>query len=178
MPSSSIALRRPILIPWSSYIEDSIKILSSSPSAVPSDQYLAHLVRIDHIVEDTAALYQMEDPNQSRSLTSMTIQYHMKGCEGLLRSWLDHAMMGDWHVPKGMMSNIIDTKRLFTEPTGKALMQYLEAVTNLYVHEIAMHNAHNADDYKLQTSLQIKAQATFEDKGPDQITPIHIEALG
>lgn len=41
-----------------------------------------------------------------------------------------------------------------------------------------MHNAHNADDYKFQTSHQIRAQATFDDKGPDRITPVHVEALG
>lgn len=50
-------------------------MLSSSPDALPSDQYLAHLIKLDHIAEDTATLLRMEEPSHNRSLTNMTVSY-------------------------------------------------------------------------------------------------------
>jgi hypothetical protein len=45
------------------------------------------------------------------------------------------------------------------------------------VHELALHNSYNVDDFRLQPAYQIRPETSFEDDGPDVITPAHIESL-
>jgi hypothetical protein len=58
-----------------------------------------------------------------------------------------------------------------------ALIQHLEAINNLYVHELALHNSYNVDDFRLQPAYQTRPETSFEDDGPDVTTPAHIESL-
>jgi hypothetical protein len=45
------------------------------------------------------------------------------------------------------------------------------------VHELALHNSYNVDDFRLQPAYQIRPETSFEDDGPDVITPAYIESL-
>lgn len=52
-------------------------------------------------------------------------------------------------------------------------MQHIEAIVNLYMHEIAMHHNHNIDDFK--PPFNIAPEAGHEE--PEFVTPAHIESL-
>ena len=101
LSSSAIALRRPTVIPWSSYLDETVEMLFSSPDALLSDRYLVHLIKLDHITEDTAGILKMDDPIKRPALGDMSIQYHIKGCEGMLQSWLNQSQLTGWNVSMG-----------------------------------------------------------------------------
>ena len=53
-----------------------------------------------------------------------------------------------------------------------ALINHIEAIINLYMHEIAMHHNHNIDDFK--PPYNIPPEGTDE---TDVVTPAHIDSL-
>src|ERR1700761_2403912 len=116
-----MSLRRPLLIRWSPYAEECLEILANSPDAFPSDRWLCHLVRAQHIAEDIGFQFSMDDPASQLSLTDSKTQYHLKAFERQLKEWQESA-------PK--------------ELREKPVMKHTEAIINLYMHEIAMHHNH------------------------------------
>ncbi|KIW69857.1 hypothetical protein PV04_02180 [Phialophora macrospora] len=148
--NSSMSLRRPLLIRWSPYADECVDILSSSPDALPSDKYLCHLVRGQHIAEEIGLEFSMDDPASQVSLTDNKTQSHMKAFERQLAAWHDSA-----------------TKDMLKKP----IVQHTWGIINLYMHEIAMHHNHNIDDFRPPYI------ATPIDGPPDPDTPAHVEAL-
>src|SRR5436305_12870781 len=71
--SVSMALRNPMLIRWSSYIEECLDFFATSITILPSDAWLCHLVRNQHIAEDVAMLFSMDDPASIVSLSDPKI---------------------------------------------------------------------------------------------------------
>lgn len=147
-----MSLRRPLLIRWSPYAEECLDILASSPDALPSDRWLCHLVRAQHIAEDIGFQFSMDDPASQLSLTDSKTQYHLKAFERQLKEWQESA-------PK--------------ELRDKPVMKHTEAIINLYMHEIAMHHNHNIDDFKPPYNIN----PIEGPPDPDSVTPAHIESL-
>ena len=147
-----MSLRRPLLIRWSPYADECLDILSSSPDALPSDKWLCNLVRAQHIAEDIGAQFSMDDPASQISLTDSKTQYSLKAFERQLSDWRDSSPQ---------------------ELRERPLMKHTDAIINLYMHEIAMHQNHNIDDFKPPYNI------TPIDGPPDveSITPAHIESL-
>ncbi|KAH0543555.1 hypothetical protein FGG08_002116 [Glutinoglossum americanum] len=120
------SLRRPNLIKWTSYMQDCIDYFESSPEALPSDKVLCQLVRSQHIAEDVAVQFSIDDPPASMVISDPKVQYALKGFERQFEEWTAH-------IPKDMDSS--------------ALKLCIHAV-NLYMHEIAMHIDHDGDDFR------------------------------
>ncbi|KIX08061.1 uncharacterized protein Z518_02716 [Rhinocladiella mackenziei CBS 650.93] len=150
--NSSMSLRRPLLVRWSPYAEECIDILNSSPDALPSDKWLCHLVRGQHIAEDVGLEFSMDDPASLLTLADPKTQYHLKAFERQLKEWHDAA-----------------TKEMLKKP----FVQHSEGIINLYMHEIAMHHNHNIDDFR----PPFNATPIEGPPDPDNVTPAHIEAL-
>ena len=150
--SSAMSLRRPLLIRWGPYSDECMEVLASAPDALPSDKWLCHLVKAQHIAEDVGFQFSMDDPASQLSLTDPKTQYHLKAFERQLKDWRDSS-----------------TSDMMARP----LIQHTEAIINLYMHEIAMHHNHNIDDFKPPYNIT-PLDGPSE---PDFVTPAHIEAL-
>jgi hypothetical protein len=88
-----MSLRRPLLLRWSAYNDECLELLDAAPDALPSDKWLCHLVRIQHIAEDVGFQFSMDDPASVISLTDTKTQYHLKLFETQLEEWQQHATM-------------------------------------------------------------------------------------
>ncbi|KAL9115829.1 MAG: hypothetical protein Q9227_000197 [Pyrenula ochraceoflavens] len=149
-----MSLRRPMLIRWQAYMEESLLILEKSPEAAPSDLWLCHLVQAQHIAEEVGFQFSMDDPTSMISLADNKTQYHLRAFERQLDEWRDRA---NGH-PELDNPNV----------------RFTDAIISLFTHEIAMHHNHNIDDFKPPYLGKGPAEASPE---PDFITPFHIEAL-
>jgi Fungal Zn(2)-Cys(6) binuclear cluster domain len=85
--NAAMSLRRPLLVRWSAYMEESLEILAKAPDALPSDKWLAHLVRAQHIAEEVGYQFSMDDPPSDVSVTQPKVQYQMKTFEKQLDEW-------------------------------------------------------------------------------------------
>ncbi|KAI9778728.1 MAG: hypothetical protein M1839_007959 [Geoglossum umbratile] len=124
--SAAQSLRRPNLIKWTSYMQDCIEYLESSPESLPSDKVLCQLVRSQHIAEDVAVQFSMDDPPASSVIPDPKVQYLLKGFERQFEEWTAQ-------IPKDVEN-----------PALKICIH----TTNLYIHEIAMHVDHDGDDFR------------------------------
>jgi hypothetical protein len=88
-----MSLRRPLLLRWSAYNDECLELLETAPDALPSDKWLCHLVRSQHIAEDVGFQFSMDDPASVISLTDTKTQYHLKAFERQLEEWRQHATM-------------------------------------------------------------------------------------
>ena len=147
-----MSLRRPLLIRWGPYSDECMEVLANAPDALPSDKWLCHLVRAQHIAEDVGFQFSMDDPASQLSLTDPKTQYQLKAFERQLKEWRESS-----------------TSDMMTRP----LVQHTEAIINLYMHEIAMHHNHNVDDFKPPYNIT-PLDGPSE---PDFVTPAHIDSL-
>jgi Fungal Zn(2)-Cys(6) binuclear cluster domain len=85
--NASMTLRRPLLVRWSAYMDESLEVLANAPDALPSDKWLAHLVRSQHIAEEVGYQFSMDDPPSDVSITQSKVQYQMKTFEKQLEEW-------------------------------------------------------------------------------------------
>lgn len=146
-----MSLRRPLLVRWSHYADESIDILRSAPDALPTDKWLCHIVQAQHIAEMIGTEFAMDDPAKELSLVDPNVQYHLKFLEAELERW---------HK---------DGEEFMQSP----IMRHTKAIINLYMHEIAMHNEHNIDDFRPPYhSTPIEGPPD-----PESVTPIHIDSL-
>jgi hypothetical protein len=91
--SAAMSLRRPLLLRWSAYNDECLELLDTAPDALPSDKWLCHLVRIQHIAEEVGFQFSMDDPASVISLSDTKTQYHLKAFERQLEEWQQHAPM-------------------------------------------------------------------------------------
>jgi hypothetical protein len=94
--SITMVLRRPILLRWTKYMEESVKILETSPDALPSDKLLCRQVKMAHIGEDISVQFCMDDPSIEVAISEPKVIYAMKIFENELQQLRDdNAAMGE-----------------------------------------------------------------------------------
>ncbi|KAL2428719.1 hypothetical protein ABEF95_005350 [Exophiala dermatitidis] len=156
--SASTSLRHPSFVRWSAYIEECLDVLGSEPQTLPSDTWLCDLVRLQHIVEDAAVVFSMDDPGSIVTLNDPKTRYQM----GVFRQQLEH-----WR-------RSCKTSRLLP------YVRHVEASATLYVHEIALHSEHNIDEFR-PPLRPMGAGPTTEKIIPSmtslQVLPARIESL-
>lgn len=94
-----MALRNPMLIRWSSYIEERLEFFAASSAILPSDAWLCHLVRNQHIAESVAMLFSMDDRASIVSLSDPKIKFLLRSFEQRLENWKSQATKLE--VPQG-----------------------------------------------------------------------------
>ncbi|KAF2727489.1 hypothetical protein EJ04DRAFT_136946 [Polyplosphaeria fusca] len=152
--SITMVLRRPILLRWTKYMEESVHILETSPEALPSDRSLCQHVKMAHIGENISVQFCMDDPSVEVAISEPKVIYALKIFENELRQLRE------------------ENARM---EIGDPALQLAEHVTNLYVHEIALH--HNQSPADFQPPFPSETFASEIGK-KETIGPAHIGALG
>lgn len=87
--SITMVLRRPILLRWTKYMEESVKILETSPEALPSDKILCQHVKMAHIGENISSQFCMDDPSVEVAISEPKVIYALKIFENELQQLRD-----------------------------------------------------------------------------------------
>lgn len=166
--SITMVLRRPILLRWTKYMEESVKILETSPEAFPSDKLLCQQVKMAHIGENISVQFCMDDPSVEIAISEPKVIYALKIFENELQQLKDeNAKLGE--VDRRFSSSFI-----FEANIRKATLRLGEHVTNLFLHEIALHQNHSGSE--LHPPFESFSPTTVKKDVP--IGPAHIGALG
>ena len=76
--SITMVLRRPILLRWTNYMADSVRILETSSEALPSDKLLCQQVKMAHIGEKISVEFCMDDPSVEVAISDPKVIYALK----------------------------------------------------------------------------------------------------
>ncbi|KAI4913954.1 hypothetical protein J4E90_005674 [Alternaria incomplexa] len=156
--SITMVLRRPILLRWTNYMAESVRILETSPEALPSDRLLCQQVKMAHIGEKISVEFCMDDPSVEVTISDPKVIYALKIFENELSSLREE---------NSSLGEIDPTLRL------------AEHVTNLYLHEIALHqNQGSADLQPPFVSDTLSPSLPSGVKKDVPAGPAHIGALG
>lgn len=79
--NTSMAMHRPNLVRWSSFMAECMDVLESSPDAAPTDKYLCHLVWCHKLAEDVGIQFSMDDPSTAVSIADARTQYALRAFE-------------------------------------------------------------------------------------------------
>lgn len=79
--NTSIALHRPNLVRWTTFMSESIGILEVSPDAAPTDKYLCHLAQQHRLGEDIGGQFSLDDPTNLVDINDPRTQYALRGLE-------------------------------------------------------------------------------------------------
>lgn len=79
--NTAMALHRPFLLRWSSFMTECLDVLESSPEAAPTDKYFCHLVRTHQLAEEIGFQFCMDDPTVSVNLSDYMTQHKVRGFE-------------------------------------------------------------------------------------------------
>ncbi|KAI3323495.1 hypothetical protein HD806DRAFT_535321 [Xylariaceae sp. AK1471] len=149
----AMALHRPNLIRWQSFMTECMDILESSPEAAPSDRYLCHLVWTHRLAEEVGIQFSMDDPSVFINITEQKVQYALKGFESALAKYSESIQKED------------------KQPS--LLLSF--SVLNLYMHEIALYVDKTNEGYGAPNNAD-----ALRDPIPglgDSLTAVHINAL-
>ncbi|KAJ9610443.1 hypothetical protein H2200_005220 [Cladophialophora chaetospira] len=145
----STILRLPSPLRYSHRIEECFETLASSPHATQSDKWLCATASLAHIAEEVAAAFEMDDPGADVKFTDPRVQYQLKCFQRQLRQW----------------------EKNLDVSVDPRLVSHHAACLNLYMHEIAIHQDHNVDDFRPAINEPEPR------KEPELITAGHVEAL-
>lgn len=87
--SITMVLRRPILLRWTKYMEESVKLLETSPEALPSDKVLCQHVKMAHVGENISVQFCMDDPSVEVAISEPKVIYALKIFENELQQLKD-----------------------------------------------------------------------------------------
>lgn len=79
--NTAMALHRPFLLRWSSFMGECLDVLESSPEAAASDKYFCHLVRTHQLAEEIGFQFCMDDPTVAVNLSDYMTQHKVRGFE-------------------------------------------------------------------------------------------------
>lgn len=79
--NTAMALHRPFLLRWTSFMTECMDILESSPEAAPTDKYFCHVVWTHRLAEEIGFQFCMDDPSVSVSLLDHMTQHRIRGFE-------------------------------------------------------------------------------------------------
>ncbi|KAG8165270.1 hypothetical protein KVR01_005545 [Diaporthe batatas] len=79
--NTAMALHRPFLLRWTSFMAECMDILESSPEAAPTDKYFCHLVWTHRLAEEIGFQFCMDDPSVPVSLSDHMTQHRIRGFE-------------------------------------------------------------------------------------------------
>lgn len=148
----AMALHRPNLIRWNSFMTECIDILESSPEAAPTDKFLCHLVWTHRLAEEVGIQFSMDDPSSFVNVAEPKVQYALRAFERELTKYSDG-------IPQA--------------EKGPALILGFH-VLNLYMHEIALY-VEKSDDFRTTFSAGVLTEPV---PGLNEsLTPAHINAL-
>ncbi|KAK8090054.1 hypothetical protein PG997_005015 [Apiospora hydei] len=148
----AMALHRPNLVRWTSFMTECMDILESSPEAAPTDKYLCHLVWTHRLAEEVGIQFSMDDPNAIVNVAEPKVQYALRGFERDLAKYSEN-------IPQSAK-----------QPSLSLSFHVL----SLYMHEIALYVE------KPNEGMQNFNSDSLQDPVPglnETLTAAHIGAL-
>lgn len=86
--AASMSLRRPNLIRWTSYMQECVEVLESSPAASKYDALFCQYVRLQNICEEISVAFQMDDPSATAiSISDPKVSYQLDVYEKKFEHW-------------------------------------------------------------------------------------------
>ncbi|KFX87567.1 hypothetical protein V490_08157 [Pseudogymnoascus sp. VKM F-3557] len=85
--SVSMSLRRPNMFAYSAFTKGCIDYLTNSPYALPSDKLLIIWSKIQHITEESAAVFAFDDLSSRVEMSDPRVQLTLKGFENRLEEY-------------------------------------------------------------------------------------------
>ena len=79
--NTAMALHRPTLFRWTSFMTECVDVLESSSEAAPTDQYFCHLVWTHRMAEEVGQQFSMDDPSTVINIADPRTQYALRGFE-------------------------------------------------------------------------------------------------
>lgn len=149
----SVQLRRPNLLRFSTFMDESLDILESSSASCQLDRIFCQFIRLQRIAEEMAELFSFDDPMAKVSIRDPTIQRAITRFGLNLKTWR------------------MKLKESFFTP---ALRLYYHA-TVLLCHEISLHVDHNVDDFRMPFTEQIISESSL--RGTASPPTIQISAI-
>ncbi|KAK1768430.1 putative fungal-specific transcription protein [Phialemonium atrogriseum] len=149
--NTSMAMHRPNLVRWSSFMAECMDVLESSPDAAPTDKYLCHLVWCHKLAEDVGIQFSMDDPSTAVSIADARTQYALRAFERELDRYRKS-------IPDDMLL-----------PTLKMSFH----VISLYMHETATQ-IDTGEECRHPTTADDLRDALASDA---PLTPAHVAAL-
>ncbi|KAI1122508.1 hypothetical protein F5Y10DRAFT_72395 [Nemania abortiva] len=145
----AMALHRPNLIRWQSFMTECMDILESSPEAAPSDRYLCHLVWTHRLAEEVGIQFSMDDPSIFVNITETKVQYALRGFERDLDKY----------------------SRSIPDEDKQPSLLLSFSVMSLYMHEIALQTN---EEYSTSNAEALRDPIP---SAGDSLTSAHISAL-
>ncbi|KAI9890115.1 MAG: hypothetical protein M1814_004514 [Vezdaea aestivalis] len=156
------------LVQWIPYNDDCIDVLETSPDALPSDKYLCQWVKLQHVMEEVGTSFSMDDPFATAPISDPKVQYALRGFERQMTDWEAQITPEASH-----RRSMVPIYVYHNTHQSSALLRLMKNVTNLYIHEIAMHVDHNVDDFGPPFT-----EETLKDRGSrEPLSPAHISGL-
>lgn len=79
--NTAMALHRPTLIRWNSFMTECVDVLESSPEAAPTDRYFCHLIWTHKLAEEVGIQFALDDPSAAINIADARTQYALRGFE-------------------------------------------------------------------------------------------------
>ncbi|KAI2626340.1 hypothetical protein GGS21DRAFT_529974 [Xylaria nigripes] len=146
----AMALHRPNLIRWQSFMTECMEILQSSVESAPGDRYLCHLVWTHHLAEEVGVVFSLDDPSIIVNVTDRKIHHTLRLLERDLARY----------------------KQSLPQVDKQPSLLFSFDVLNLYMNEIALQS----NDESNATSNAEALHRPIIGLG-DNLTPAHINAL-
>ncbi|KIV91777.1 hypothetical protein PV10_06283 [Exophiala mesophila] len=147
--SVTALLRLPSLVRYTMHLEECMAFMKDNGYPNASDKWLCAMVGLQRLMEEASVAFNMDDPTADVNFLDPRIQYQLKGFERQLEIW----------------------KKNLDVTVDKRLIRHVAAYTNVYIHEIALHQEHNVDDFRLSDTVPAQP------KNSDGFTASHIDAL-
>ncbi|KUJ19893.1 uncharacterized protein LY89DRAFT_579809 [Mollisia scopiformis] len=128
----SMSMRRPNMLRWNSWIGDCLETLERNSQASKWDHLLAAWVRILKITEEVGATFAFDDCSNMADLSEPRVQLTMTGLQKVAEAW-----------KRNLPCEVFDNDAL--------RLQYYH--TQLYIHEIALHDDHPPEDFQPPFSI-------------------------
>lgn len=75
------------MIRWQPYMDECVEMLEAAADGYPSDKALCQWIKLQHIAEEVAFQFSMDDPTGYVALSDAKTQYALKGFKGQLNDW-------------------------------------------------------------------------------------------
>lgn len=171
--NTAMALHRPNLVRWTSFMTECVEVLESSPDAAPTDKYLCHLVWTHRLAEEVGQQFSMDDPATVINIADPRTQYALRGFERELeryKSTIPRNLLQRESSHFRILPNIFD----ITADKKLACLRMSFEVLSLYMHEIALQTENGNDDFNAPYTAESTKEALIGDAA---LTPAHIRAL-
>lgn len=83
----SVSLRRPNMLRFTNFMRECLKVLDTSPEALPSDKVLVQWVLLQIVAEEASVTFEFDDPCSDISMEDSRMRLAVRGFARRLEEW-------------------------------------------------------------------------------------------